>query len=141
MCFLFILYVLIHLVKREVTSYCFASSCRSILRYDSLHFVLKISSAYIEMANLKEMNVYVICRLDAFLLSSDSQQIRMHSNFVTFLLWFNERYQLCGVSLWLTQRYERRRFLDTNKNKIGVYIIVRRDCQNNSPANKRNRNV
>jgi len=69
-----VLHVLVHLVKGEMTSDCFASFCRFLRRHDSLHFVLKISSAFIEMANVKEMNNCVICRLEAFLQSSSSAQ-------------------------------------------------------------------
>ena len=136
-----VLHVLVHLVKGETTSDCFASFCRFLRRHDSLHFVLKISSAFIEMANLKEMNDYVICRLEAFLQSSDSQLILLHSGLRLFWLWFNERCQLCRVSLWLTQQCEKREFLGTNTNKLGAYIILRSGCQKNSHANKRNCNV
>ena len=65
-----VLHVLVHLVKEEMTSDCFASFCRFLRLHGSLHFVLKILSAFIEMANVKEMNDYVICRLEAFLQSS-----------------------------------------------------------------------
>jgi hypothetical protein len=122
-------------VKKEVTSDCFASFCRFLRRHDSLHFVLQISGAYIEIVNLKEMNDFVICRLKAF------QLLLLHSGLRIFLLWFNERCQLCRVSLSLTQQCERRELLGTNTIKLGAYTIVHKGYQKNSPANKRNRNM
>lgn len=76
-----------------------------------------------------------------FFQSSDSQLILLHSGLRIFLLWFNERCQLCRVSLFLTQQFERREFLGTNTNKLGAYTIVHKGYQKNSPANKRNRNL
>ena len=93
------------------------------------------------MVNLKERNDYVICRLQAFLQSSDSQLILLHSGFIIFLLWFNERCQLCRVSPLLTRQCERREFLGTNSNKLWAYTIVHKGYQKNSPASKRNRSV
>lgn len=85
------------------------------------------------MVNLKERNDYVICHLEAFLQSSDSQLILLHSGFIIFLLWFNERCQLCRVSLLLSRQCERREFLGTNSNKLGAYTIVHKGYQKNSP--------